>query len=126
MEVWQQATYARRKNAADRLWDIDLRMWRWVSRGDQQRTIGRLRAEIEPKRTASAFEQCQTDDDRLRMIGCDVHLHGRKFLMSHPVQAEWLQANSYTAADAVEQYKDWIRGLVERGTLREPDWMKSD
>jgi hypothetical protein len=129
IEVLWHAASARQERAAEKMWDVQVAMWRWIPQGVRTQIHSSLARQMQSAsgRDLSAFAQCQTDDERLRIIGCDVAVHGEQWLAGHPEQRSWLADNGYTPDDAVAADRAWTRQMYAQHDFRNrPDWMTDD
>ncbi len=127
LEVLWHAAAARQDRAAEKMWDIQVRMWRWIPAGVRTQIHSSLVRQIQSARELSAFAQCGSDAERLRVIGCDVSVHGEAWLASHPEQRSWLRDNGYTAEQASAAHRAWMRRMYEQHQFtNRPEWMKHD
>ena len=127
LDVLQHSAAARQERAADRMWELQVRMWRWIPAGIRTQIHASLAHAVQPGREKSPFEQCGTTQERLCLIGCDIAVHGEDWLRSHPEQRLWLRENGYTPEQAVTAERQWTRQMYDRHRYKNrPAWMDDD
>lgn len=127
LRVLQHAQQAKQNTALDRIWQLQVRMWRWAKQGTQRQTMANLNQIAMPGQLQSAFDQCQTDEERVRLIGLNVNCHGKRWIEDHETQVSWLKERGYTLQQACEADREWTRDQYRRhGYKNVPDWLQQE
>lgn len=107
IDVLRHCRAARQYEAADRSWQLRIRLFTHLKKAQQTALIAELNRSTATGKLRSAWEQCQTDDERLRLIGVNINVHGKPWMDDHPKQLTWLRQHGYTPADACLADKEW-------------------
>lgn len=109
LDVLRHCRAARQYAAADKSWQLRVRMFRDMKRGQQSAMLSELQRDSANGRLLSAWDQCRTDDERLRLIGVNINCHGKRWMRDHPKQLTWLRQHGYTPQDACLADERWTQ-----------------